>query len=110
MFKLPPKPKKPRRPPAIPLLALDRDKLGLIGGAFFATLVMAVGFYANVSAASVAYRTVVAFMVAYVVTFLVVHFLIHLAFTELTEEIEEAEAPSEGIETEPQQGDSGETA
>ena len=67
--------KKPR-----PVLTMDSDKLGMAAGAFFATLVMAVGFfYTDLTGWEVAFRTSVTFAVVYAVTFVFVRILLATA-------------------------------
>lgn len=64
--------KKPR-----PVLTMDSDQIGLAAGAFFATLVMAVGFfYTRLTGWEVAFRTAVTFAVVYAVTFVFVRILL----------------------------------
>jgi len=67
--------KKPRS-----VINLDSDALGLAAGAFFATLVMAVGFfYTQLTGWEVAFRTAVTFVAVYAVTFVFVRILLATA-------------------------------
>ena len=63
--------KKPR-----PVLHLDSDKMGMAAGAFFATVVMALGFfYSQLTGFEVAFRTALTFVIVYAVTFAFVRIL-----------------------------------
>lgn len=79
---------------------LDPDKLGLLGALFFATVVMALGFYyRKLPMTIVMFRVVVTFAVSYVAVFLLTLLLIRVARIELAEEepSEEIEEQEEGI-------------
>lgn len=90
--------KKRSGPEPVGTLALDPDKLGLAAAAFFACLVMALGFYRNVSAFEVLIRLTLTFVVSYTATFILVLVIRHFKEAELVPEEAPAE-PSEGEES-----------
>jgi hypothetical protein len=77
-------------------LVLDPDKLGLAAAAFFACLVMALGFYRNVSAFDVLIRLTLTFVVSYTATFILVLVIRHFKDVELAPEEEPVEATENG--------------
>lgn len=61
---------------------MDGDKLGYVGGALVATVVMGVSFYFDVSMLEGLFRAAFAFVVGYVVTFVLVRLIHGIAIYE----------------------------
>ncbi|MBN2308920.1 MAG: hypothetical protein JXR94_08125 [Candidatus Hydrogenedentes bacterium] len=93
--------KQPRQ-----VLALDCDKLGLLGGMTLATVVMAVSFYREVSILEAVFRATVTFLVGYVAVFILTRTILHTALSEFVRAREEEPAVEE---SETQAEGSGET-
>jgi len=90
-------PKTAKKKKNTTLIPLDCDKLGLVAGVFFATIVMALCFfYQGVTGLETAVRVAFTFAVAYVVTHVLVRVIRRTTLTEMAEarakELEEKRA------------------
>lgn len=70
-------------------IIIDPDLMGLAGAIFFATVVMGIGFWREVSGVEIAFRVGVTFVVAYAVIFLFVRYVLHVAVMLMIERKQE---------------------
>ena len=96
---------KTRRTKPKPIIPLDGHRLGLVGGAIIATIVMALSFFVSgANAYTVAGRVGWSFVAGYGLTFILVYIVRHTKLADLAEDdTDDEQTAAEVLEEEPEE-------